>query len=72
MGEVTLESLARRVAELERRLARFEVKKQIEWLNERPLFREDDELVKQVNAEILAAREAERQAAREGRFNDDF
>ena len=70
MAEVTLEALARRVEELERKLAAREEpreRKRPDWEKLGELFT-DPEMMQQIIAEGVAIREAERQAAREGRF----
>jgi hypothetical protein len=63
MTELTLESLAQRIAALEKRLAEPAAPKG--WVSVVGMFDADPELMQQVIAEAAAAREAERQAARE-------
>ena len=65
MAELTLESLAKRVEELERKLAEGVTPKK-DWRSTVGMF-DGSEFMKQVDAEGAAIREAERQAAREGR-----
>jgi hypothetical protein len=63
MPELTLESLAARVAELERKLAAPQPTN--DWRNFVGIF-PDDELTRQWIAEVEAIRESDRQAAQEG------
>jgi len=69
MTEWTLESLATRLTELERKVAGLQASGIIppsrDWQSVVGLFT-GSEHSKQVDAEIAAAREAERQAARDG------
>lgn len=65
MTELTLESLAKRVEALEKKLAEREAPKK-DWRQSVGMF-DGSEFMKQVDAEVAAMREAERQAAREGR-----
>jgi hypothetical protein len=67
VSELTLESLAQRVQELERKLAQWTAPPARNWRSVVGLF-DDSDFMKQVIAEGQAIREAERQAAREGRF----
>ena len=66
MSEVTLESLAERVAALERHLAEQRVKasRKKDWRRTVGMFT-GNEFMKQIDAEGQAIREADRQAARE-------
>ena len=65
MTEPTLESLAARVAELERQLAETKtIAPKKDWRSVVGMY-EDDEFTRQWVAEMEATREAERQAARE-------
>jgi hypothetical protein len=66
MPELTLESLAARVAELERKLAAQPPQPTNDWRNFVGIFA-DDELTAQWAADVEAIRESDRQAAREGR-----
>ncbi len=67
MPELTLESLAARVAELERQLAaRPAAPTNPPWLSLIGSM-EDNEFTRDMIAEMEAIREADRQAAREGR-----
>ena len=67
MPEPTLESLAARVAELERRVDTLAavVPPVRDWRSVVGIS-EETEYTRQVEADILAAREAEREAARNG------
>jgi hypothetical protein len=66
MAELTLEVVARRLADLERKVAELSGKPTLkDWRRTVGMF-EGSELMAQVDAEILAAREAERVAARTG------
>jgi len=67
MSELTLESLARRVEELERKLAQQSGPLAQDWRKVVGMFA-DSEFMKQVDEEGRAIREADRQAAREGRL----
>ena len=69
MPELTLESLAARVAELERKLTAPPPQPTNDWRNFVGIF-EDDELTRQWAAEVEAIREADRLAAREGRSEE--
>lgn len=65
MPELTLESLAARVAELERKLAdKLSGPSKLEWLSVVGIS-EDNEFTRAMQAEIEANSEAERQAALE-------
>jgi hypothetical protein len=68
MPELTLESLAARVAELERKLA-ASTSQPKDWRSVIGTM-EDNEFTRQWIAEMEAIREADRQAAREGRAED--
>lgn len=65
MTELTLESLAKRIDALERKLAERAAPEN-DWRRVVGMF-EGSEFMKQVDEEVAAMREAERQAAREGR-----
>jgi hypothetical protein len=65
MSEMTLEALAKRVESLERKLAELSQPKK-DWRSVVGMF-EDSEFIRQVDAEVEAAREADRKAGREGR-----
>lgn len=67
MSELTLESLARGVEELERKLAQQSAPSAQDWRKVVGMFA-DSEFMKQVDEEGRAIREADRQAAREGRL----
>ena len=67
MTELTLESLAKRVEALEKKLAEREAPKK-DWRLSVGMF-DGSEFMKQVDAEGEAIREADRKAAREG--NDE-
>lgn len=68
MPEMTLEALAKRVEELERKLAELSNPAPVkDWRSVVGMF-DDSEFMRQVDAEAAAIREASRQAAREGRF----
>ena len=64
MPELTLESLAKRVEELERKLAESQPIKK-DWRDSVGMFT-GSEFMQRVDAECAAMRETERQAAREG------
>jgi hypothetical protein len=64
MTELTLEALAKRIEELERKFAECKEPKK-DWRRVAGMF-EGSEFMKQVDAECEAVRDAERQAAREG------
>ena len=64
MPELTLELLAKRIEELERKLAQRELP-QKDWRLCVGMFT-GNELMKQIDAEGEAIREADRKAAREG------
>ena len=67
MAELTLESLAARVAALERKLAEQAVPKPTkDWRKSVGLFDDDPDFAHEVVAEIVAIREAEREAVRRG------
>ena len=71
MPELTLESLAARVAELERKLAAAPTPPtNPPWLSLVGSM-EDNEFTRDMIAEMEAIREADRQAAREGRSEDN-
>ena len=65
MGEMTLEALASRVEVLEKKVAELSAPKK-DWRSVVGMF-ENSEFMKHVDAEVQAAREADRQAGREGR-----
>ena len=65
MPELTLEALAKRIEALEQKLAERDAPKK-DWRRVAGMF-EGSEFMKQVDEEVAAMREAERQAAREGR-----
>lgn len=69
MAEPTLEDVARRLADLEKKVAALSGKPALskDWRRSVGMF-EGSEFMAQVDAEVLAAREAERQAARAGTF----
>jgi hypothetical protein len=68
MTEVTLEELAKRVVDLEYQVAALAGKPaRKDWRRTVGMF-EGSEFMAEVDAEVLAAREAEREAARAGRF----
>jgi len=68
MAELTLEVLAKRVADLEQKFAELSGRtKEKDWRRTVGMF-EGSEFMAQIDTEVLAAREAERQAAREGKF----
>ena len=65
---MTLEALAKRVEALEKKLAEREVAAAVpktDWRSVVGMFG-DSEFMKQVDADVLAGREAEREAARRG------
>ncbi|MBL8866494.1 MAG: hypothetical protein KF873_11220 [Gemmataceae bacterium] len=69
MSEITLESLAARIAALEKRVndqlaAKPEPPK--DWRKSVGLFDDDPDFEREVVSEILAIRDAEREAARRG------
>lgn len=66
MAELTLEVLAARIEALEKKLAEKPVPP-TDWRSVVGFFDDDAEFMEQVLAEAAAAREADRQAAREGR-----
>jgi hypothetical protein len=67
MGELTLEALAKRVAELEKKVAEMSQPKK-DWRSVVGLFDDSDsEVIKEIIAAGQAIREADRQAGREGR-----
>lgn len=68
MAELTLEALAKRIEAIERELAeqRAQQAPKKDWRRVVGIS-EDNEFTRQMRAEIEAMREAERQAAREGR-----
>ena len=63
MLDLTLESLARRVEVLEKKMAESHAPKG--WVSAVGMFDADPELMQQIIAEAAAAREAERRAANE-------
>jgi len=65
-GELTLESLAKRVAELERRLAQGQPAPARDWRRVVGMF-DDSEIMPKVIAEGQAIRQADRQTAAEDR-----
>jgi hypothetical protein len=65
MAELTLESLAKRLEEVESELVRLKQPEK-DWKRSFGMFR-GSEFMKQVDAEIEAIREAELAAVREGR-----
>ncbi len=68
MAELTLEMVAQRLVDLERKVAELSGKPgPKDWQRTVGMF-EGDELMAQVDAEIMATREAERIAARAGQF----
>jgi hypothetical protein len=68
MADLTLEVIAKRLADLERKVAELSGKPTAkDWRRTVGMF-EGSEFMAQVDAEVLAAREAEREAARAGRF----
>lgn len=66
MTEVTLESLAKRIEALEQKFAERE-KPRLDWRQSVGMF-EGSEFMKMVDEEVATMCEAERQAARDGRF----
>ncbi len=68
MSELTLEDVARRLADLEGKVAALSAKPtQKDWRRTVGMF-EGSEFMAQLDAEVLAARQAEREAARAGRI----
>lgn len=69
MTELTLEALAKRIEALEKQIAERDPAPaaNLRWLKSVGMFDDDPEFMLQVIAEGQAIREAERQAAREGR-----
>jgi hypothetical protein len=65
MSDATLESLVKRIEAIEQKLAEREAPKK-DWRRSIGMF-EGSEFMKQMDAEVAATREAERQVAREGR-----
>lgn len=66
MAELTLEVVAKRLADLERKVAELAGKPAPkDWRRTVGMF-EGSEFMARVDAEVLAAREAEREAARAG------
>lgn len=63
MTELTLESLAERIAAIERKLAGQDEPKK-DWRSVVGMFDDDPEFMQSVIAETLAIREREREAAR--------
>ena len=68
MTEVTLEDLAKRLEALERKFAERDAPSK-DWRRVAGMF-EGSEFMKQVDEEVAAMGEAERQAAREGAPSD--
>jgi hypothetical protein len=71
MSELTLEALAKRLEAVELKLAERYAElpnRYNDWRSTVGMFDDDPEFMRRVDAEVLAIREAERQAAREGRF----
>lgn len=67
VSELTLESVAKRLANLESKVAALSAKPGTkDWRRSVGMF-EGSEFMAQVDAEVLAAREAERSAARAGK-----
>jgi hypothetical protein len=71
MPETTLETLTKRVEELERKLAELTLPQPPanDWRSVVGIF-EDNEFTRQWEEETRAIRERSRQAAREGRYDD--
>jgi hypothetical protein len=68
MSELTLEDVAKRLADLESKVAALASKPvNKDWRRTVGMF-EGSEFMAQVDADILAAREVEREAARAGRM----
>ena len=68
MTDLTLEDVAKRLADLETKVAALAGKPATkDWRRTVGMF-EGSEFMAQVDADILAAREAEREAARAGRI----
>jgi hypothetical protein len=68
MADETLENIAKRLADLERKVATLLGERaRGDWHKTIGMF-EGSEFMAQVDADILAAREAEREAARNGIF----
>lgn len=68
MAELTLEVIAQRLADLERKVAELSGKPTAkDWRRTVGMFA-GSEFMAQVDADVLAAREAEREAARAGKF----
>ena len=66
MAELTLETLATRLANLERKVAELSVSARAkDWRRTVGMF-EGSEFMAEVDAQVLAQREAERQAVRAG------
>ena len=66
MAELTLEAVAKRLVDLERKVAELSGKPTAkDWRRTVGMF-EGSEFMAQIDAEVLAQREAERQAARAG------
>jgi hypothetical protein len=65
MAEMTLEALAKRVEALEKKVAELSAPKK-DWRSVVGMF-SDSEVMRQIDAEGQAIREADRQAGREGR-----
>lgn len=67
MPEITLEALAKRLEAVEKELAELKrPTREKDWQSAVGMFT-DSEFMRQVDAEALAIREADRNAAREGR-----
>jgi len=65
MSEATIESLVKRIEAIEQKLAERDAPRK-DWRRSVGMF-DGSEFMKQVDEEVAAMREAERQAAREGR-----
>ena len=66
MAETTLESLVKRIEAIEAQLVERASSKPEDWRSVVGIFDDDPEFMQQVLADVLAQREAERVAAREG------
>ena len=67
MTDVTLEDVAKRLTELEGQVAILSGKSDKDWRRTVGMF-EGSEFAAQADADVLAAREAEREEARAGRM----
>jgi hypothetical protein len=65
MSDLTLESLAKRVEALEKKMGQKDVPRK-DWRSVVGIFDDDPEFMQKVLAEAEAIREAERKSAREG------